>query len=506
MVTTDPPPVSPPSEQEGELSQTRRDIMVAGSILSLVAGALAFYIILIVPSTDDTEKRRDISAAAWVGENTENTWINSDAPIPRGEPSGDNRSHKTETRYAPTPEELSGINPEADSIHQRDASTGQIIKQGTVQKGTPVIKSLMRLGLSSGVAHALISALDGIYDFRKARPSQSFEVHIDADTQELIYFQYDVSITEIYEVKQKGGRLVGRRKRILTQKKARRYGGTIASSLYKALSEMDAHPSLSGRIVEVLAHEVDFYKAQRPGDTFRVLVEEESLDGTFIGYGPVEALEYIGVKSGKKRFFRFSTGNQNTTYYNEKGISVPQSVISIPLHYARISSLFGRRYHPILKRRRLHNGVDFAAPHGTHVWACQAGRVTCAARKGANGNLVIINHEDNLKSFYAHLQRFAAHIKSGVEVRERQVIGYVGSSGRSTGPHLHFGLKKDGRFVDPLKYKVRPGRRVAPRYRARLKAVIAEKGRQLDQTRILSPTSPLSKEQDTDEVLGLEDL
>ncbi|MCP4676075.1 MAG: M23 family metallopeptidase [Deltaproteobacteria bacterium] len=504
MLTAQPQPTEAPPEQEGAPQQIRRDVIIAGLVLGLVAGAIVCYFAMSGSAAQTSAKTHEVSAASWLGGNADSGVQTASATAP----STADQLPETPTQYAPTPEESTApIEPVVvDEKPEEEAAKRQVIKQGTVQKGKAVIKSLTHLDLSVADAHAIITALDGIFDFRKARPGQSFEVHVDSDTKKPTYFRYDVSITEAYEVKRKRDGLVGARKHIPTQKRERRFGGTIASSLFKALSEQDAHPTLAGKIVEVLAHEVDFYKAQRPGDTFRVIVEEESLDGTFIAYGPVLALEYNGTKSGKKRFFRFKAGRDDPTYFDEKGISVPRSVISIPLHYTRITSPFGRRYHPILKRRKLHNGVDFSAPRGTHVWACQAGKVTISSRKGANGNLVAINHEEGLTSFYAHLQGFAPGIKPGVKVRERRTIGYVGSTGRSTGPHLHFGLKRNGRFIDPLKYKVRPGRPAPPRYRSKLKAIIAERGRLLDKTRIRPPAAPLSEAPKDEEVLGLEDF
>ncbi len=507
MLTSLPPSAEAPPEQETTPQPVRRDVVIAGLILGLVAGAIVCYFAMSGSAAQQSEETREISAASWLGKSADDKGVRTASSAP---PSATDRQPETPTRYAPTKEESAALPAEPDVGSARPeedkAAEGRIVKQGTVQKGMPVIKSLTRLGLSVADAHAIISALDGVFDFRKARPGQSFEVHVDSATQKPTYFRYDVSITEVYEVKLGKGSLVGARKHIRTQKRERRFGGTIASSLFKALSEQRAHPTLAGKIVEVLAHEVDFYKAQRPGDTFRVIVEEESLDGTFIAYGPVLALEYKGTKSGKKRFFRFAAGKDSPTYFDEKGISVPRSVISIPLHYTRITSPFGRRYHPILKRRKLHNGVDFSAPRGTHVWACQAGKVTIASRRGANGNLVSVDHGEGLSSFYAHLQGFALGIKPGTQVRERQIIGYVGSTGRSTGAHLHFGLKRNGRFIDPLKYKVRPGRPAPPKYRSKLKAIIAERGRLLDKTRIRPPASPLSEAPKDGEVLGLEDL
>ncbi len=466
-------------------------MLLASGILGVLALAIACYLAFSFSKKTDPSEKKEISAADWVGSGT----AGGEGP--------------ENSKYAPTTEELVG-SPDRPNEDRQNGSveSDQQVMHGTVQKGKPVINSLTSLGLSMGDAYGLITALNGIYDFRKARPGQSFEVQVDGSTQKPSYFRYEVSLTEIYEVTRRGTELKGSRKHVETQKTIKRFGGTIASSLYTALVEIGAHPSMSGKIVGVLAHKVNFYKAQRPGDTFRVIIEQESLDGHFLGYGPVIALEYNRMKAGKERFFRFRAGPGAATYYDSKGISVPRSVISIPLHYTRLSSPFGRRYHPILKRRIFHNGVDFAASRGTPIWACSEGKVITAARVGANGNLVVIDHGNNLRSIYAHLQRFASHIKAGVAVRARQVIGYVGSTGRSTGPHLHFGLKKKGRFLDPLKYKVQPGQPVAPKYRAKLRAEMKKQGNALDGISIRPPSSPIKDMSDaeTEDVLGLEEL
>jgi murein DD-endopeptidase MepM/ murein hydrolase activator NlpD len=475
-----------------------RDAVIAGLALLVLVLALALYFtVTSQKGTDGADGVKEVSAAAWIKQEAKSP------PEEHSDRGGENEKvesvgqHAAGT-YAPKPEDL--------SPPDLGGAEGDAIRHGTVQSGVPVITSLQRLGLTVQQAHAIITALKGIFDFRKARPGHAFELRVD-EAGEPAHFLYKASLTEVYEVNRLRGSLKGRKKHIPTKMTEKRFGGTIASSLYKSLKDLGAHPSLAGRIVEVLANEVDFYKEQRPGDTFRVIVSEESLNGEFLGYGPVTALEYRGVKSGKKRFFRFKTSEKaRAVYYSSKGISQPRSVISIPLHYTRLSSRFGMRYHPVLKRKRLHNGVDFSAPPGTPVWACREGTVTTAARKGANGNLVIIKHDENLQSFYAHLQRFERGIKRGVKVRERQVVGYVGSTGRSTGPHLHFGLKKGSRFIDPLKYKVQPGRPIASKYRKKLRKFIRTTGTTLDGVPIKPPSEPLAEHKEADEdVLGVED-
>ncbi|MBW2276521.1 MAG: M23 family metallopeptidase [Deltaproteobacteria bacterium] len=476
-------------------------MLVAVAVFLVLGGGLAA--LFVVVGGDENDLGIDISAADWVGTGKPDggAAVTSSA----GEP--DENGQPAEG-YAPP----DATEPEPDQSDESghgdgDANQeGRVVKKGEVRSGVPVIKSLSKIGLSARDSQILINSLKGVFDFRKARPGHKFEVHLDEQSGTPVYFRYEVSIVDIYEVRKQGSEFKGRKKVIPTKKRTRRFGGTIASSLYAALKALDAHPALAGRIVEVLSTQVNFYKEQRPGDTFRVLVEEETYADTFLGYGPVLALEYNGVKAGKKRFFRFAAGSIEPTYYSEKGVSVPRSVISIPLHYTRISSPFGVRYHPVLKRRKLHNGVDFAAATGTAVWACKEGEVTIADTRGANGKLVAIEHEDGLESYYAHLSRFASGIKQGVKVRKRQVIGYVGSTGRSTGPHLHFGLKRYGKFIDPLKYKIQPGRPAPPKHRPALKKLIANRGDELDRTPIKAPDAPLAKVPEAgSEVLGLEE-
>jgi murein DD-endopeptidase MepM/ murein hydrolase activator NlpD len=487
-------PGEPVDEAPSEPAGTRRSALIAVAVFLVLGGALAALFAL---GSDGGDEPIDISAADWIG----------DAAADGGEAASNGEApaageHEHQSAGAtPDGEGDEGAHGDGDVVPE-----GRVVKKGEVKSGVPVIKTLAKLGLSARDSQTLINALDGIFDFRKARPGHKLEIHLDEQAGTPVYFRYEASIIDVYEVRKQGGELRGRKKHIPTKKITRRYGGTIASSLYAALSKLGAHPSLAGRIVEVLSTQVNFYKEQRPGDTFRVLVDEESYAETFLGYGPVLALEYNGVKAGQQRFFRFAAGSADPTYYSKKGISVPRSVISIPLHYTRISSPFGVRYHPVLKRKKLHNGVDFAAAPGTPVWACKEGTVTIAGTRGANGKLVTIDHDDGLLSYYAHLSRFAGGIKEGSTVRQRQVIGFVGSTGRSTGPHLHFGLKKSGRFIDPLKYKIQPGRPAPPKYRPALKKLIATRGNELDRTRIRPPEEPLAKVPEAgEEVLGQEE-
>jgi murein DD-endopeptidase MepM/ murein hydrolase activator NlpD len=213
---------------------------------------------------------------------------------------------------------------------------------------------------------------------------------------------------------------------------------------------------------------INFQDQIRDGDTIRLIAEEEHLNGDFLRYKAIAAMEYNGEEVGRLRAFYFKTPDARGKYFNERGESLQRTQLQSPCTYRRISSPFDlNRLHPILKRRVPHRGVDFAASRGTPVWAVADGAVTFAARKGANGNLVIIRHSGGLESIYAHLQKFARGIKRGLEVSQGDVIGNVGSTGRSTGPHLHFGLRKNGTFIDPVTYRTGPGRSISPQHKAK---------------------------------------
>ncbi len=474
----------PPEEVQEEGSSSRKSITLSALVLlGLLGGVVGMFVAMSgKPSDVLADASVDASALQWIARGT----ADAGAPV-----------------VSPDPERTAPEKLDEGDPGPPDAR----VLRGEVRSGVPVIRNLTGLGISASDAQLLINALDGLFDFRRARPGHKFEIHMDKTTGRPVSFRYEASVTDIYLVRKRNDAFHGKKIHVPTVKKTRLFAGTIARSLYAAMADLGARPTLTGKIADVLSTQVNFYKEQRPGDTFRVMVEEESLDGNFLSYGPVLALEYNGVKSGKKRFFRFAaSADANPIYYDSKGVSVPRSAILIPLHYTRISSPFGMRFHPVLKRKKLHNGTDFAAPNGTPVWSCAAGKIICASKRGANGNLVSIDHGEGLTSHYAHLSRFGPGIKTGVEVKQRRVIGYVGSTGRSTGPHLHWGLKKNGKFLDPLKYKIRPGRPVARKHRAALMAIIKDRGKRLDNKHIRPASEPLAEVPEThDGALGVED-
>ncbi len=234
--------------------------------------------------------------------------------------------------------------------------------------------------------------------------------------------------------------------------------GVIDSSLYEAGRRAGASPGIIMELSDIFAWDVDFSTDIRKGDTFSVLYEIATVDGRTIDAGKVLAAEV--VNNGKKHaaiFFNESGGGSG--YYNLQGKSLRRTLLRSPLRYRRISSYFSkRRYHPIKKRYRPHHGIDYAAPTGTPIETSGDGRVTFAGWKRGYGNYIEVKHNSIYTTAYGHLSRIKKGIRKGRKVKQGQVIGYVGSTGLSTGPHLHYEVRQRGRHVNPLALKSAPRR------------------------------------------------
>jgi murein DD-endopeptidase MepM/ murein hydrolase activator NlpD len=226
-------------------------------------------------------------------------------------------------------------------------------------------------------------------------------------------------------------------------------GGIVRSNIVSALPGGGQSALLAIELSDIFSWDVDFNTDFRKGDTFRVLVEERWLDGEFRKYGDILAAE-LSVDGHVYRAYRFDTGSR-PDYFDDEGKSLRKAFLKAPLSYRRISSGFTkRRMHPILRIARPHLGVDYAAPAGTPVSTVGDGTVIFAGRKGPNGNLVIVRHPNGYTTSYGHLARIKKGIRRRAEVRQGDVIGTVGSTGLSTGPHLDYRIRRNGTFLNPL--------------------------------------------------------
>ncbi len=231
--------------------------------------------------------------------------------------------------------------------------------------------------------------------------------------------------------------------------------GVIKSSLYKAATEQGIEPNVIIEFARIFGFEVDFQRDMRKGDKFEILYETFSDDkGKIIKTGKI-LYAYLDVNNQKIKLYRFGKQN-NFDFYDIEGKSISKALMKTPINGARLSSPFGNRKHPILGFTKHHNGTDFAAPIGTPIMASGNGTVIKAGWCGNGGNCVRIRHNSSYTTGYGHLSKFATKI--GRRVRQGQIIGYVGNTGMSTGPHLHYTVKYNGKFINSQKLKLPSGK------------------------------------------------
>ena len=232
--------------------------------------------------------------------------------------------------------------------------------------------------------------------------------------------------------------------------------GTIENNLFEAMYKAGEDPELAANLASIFEWEIDFFKDLRPGDRFVVLVEKKFIKDKYAGYGKILAADFYN--QGKlKRAVYYNDGNKNKGYYNEKGEGLERGFLRVPLNYSRISSRYSTsRLHPVLGYHRPHYGVDYAAPTGTPVKATASGIVKIKSRSKGNGNYIALRHPNGYETFYLHLNGFNRAIRQGSHVEQGQIIGYVGSTGYSTGPHLDYRIRKNGKWLNPLKFVATP--------------------------------------------------
>lgn len=362
-------------------------------------------------------------------------------------------------------------------------------------------------GLSGDESNALIEALTGVLDFRRSQPTDVLTVERD-EQGKLSRFEYRSGLTLRYEAaRQSNGTLKGRQIPVPIRVVRVSKGGLVEGSLGDALEGLSLGRTLAGVFAEVFEGKINFSTDTRSGDSFRIVLEEEYVGDTLLRVGNVRAIEYKGGRSGTLQAFWHEPKDGDGDFYDASGKAIHGGWLRTPLRYDHISSPFGMRFHPVLKRKQLHNGIDYAAGSGTPVRAAANGTVTFAGPKGPNGNLLSITHASGYETFYAHLLRFAPGIKKGAKVKQRQTIAYVGSTGRSTGPHLHFSLKRHGRFIDPMSQLNGPGLPMPQGELAEYRRQVRELTATLSRIQLQAPNRVATPKPATDPVdMGEEEL
>ena len=312
------------------------------------------------------------------------------------------------------------------------------------RKNETITDGLMRHGLTRQQVLDLVESVRPIWPRTRVVAEAEFQgnYYPNGDFHE---FRYRVDADRYITIYRDGERFVPLMKNFQRETRVEAVEGIIEESLFLSVSEAGEQPQLAVNLAEIFSGDVDFYTDIQKGDRFRLLVEKKYLGGKLDGYGSISAAELM---LGKRRLSAFRFQNQ---YYDANGKSLRKSLLKSPLKFAaRVSSRFSMgRFHPILKIVRPHEGVDYAAPAGTPVAAVASGRVVSAGWNGGFGNSVRISHEKGLETIYSHLSTM--EVRSGERVAQGDLIGEVGTTGLSTGPHLDFRLLERGRYRDPAK-------------------------------------------------------
>ncbi len=351
---------------------------------------------------------------------------------------------------------------EEDALLEVEAFT----VHGYIRRGDNLYSALKRVGVNRLLGDIIVRTLDHLYDFRKARPGQKFSVRLSQDRRRLLAFAYQAGPGESYSIRRRGKKLVAKRVHKPVVTRTFELAAPVKGSLWETFRDLHEDGRLMAAFIAVFSWDLNLYTDVKKGDAIRLIVEKRFQGESFLRYGRLLAAEYRGQRR-RLRAFWYRAPKGGGGYYDEQGRSLHRLLLRSPLKYKRISSPFDRkRMHPVLHMVRPHLGVDYAAPTGTPIWAVADGEVIYIGRNRAAGKMIVLQHEQNIRTVYMHMHRFARGLKKGSKVRQRQVIGFVGATGRVTGPHLHFGLKINGVYRDPEKAERRRLSPVPARLRA----------------------------------------
>ncbi len=350
--------------------------------------------------------------------------------------------------------------------------------RGSLGRGQTLAESLHAHGVSADRIHVLVSEMAPVLDFRYAKPGDRYELAL-SPADAITRFRYERSASEFYELTRAGDRFVASAHKPEIMRHRVRIAGVVATSLYAAIEQLGEDRGLAEDFAEIFAWDVDFSRGVRRGDEFSMLYDrlytrDAAGRERYLRPGQILAARYSSSDDDFRAVY-FESQQGRGAYYRPNGEPIERQFLKAPLDYKRISSGFAHsRLHPILGIRRPHLGIDYAARYGTPVWSVAHGEVVHRGYQGGFGNLVKIRHVNGYVSYYAHLSRYAQALRVGDRVDQKQVIGYVGSTGLSTGSHLCFRLAKEGEYVNPATMHARGGEPIPRGARSRFDAQSGE--------------------------------
>lgn len=356
----------------------------------------------------------------------------------------------------------------ADPVERRLVSLG---------RGDTLMQVLLDADVPQPHAQEAVAALKAVYDPRRMKSGQPVEVMFDRTGGEgrFVGFEFQPAVERSVSVSFNGIRFQAAETAKKLGRRAVAAQGEIRSSLFESGRAAGVPMSVLAELIRNYSYDVDFQRDIQPGDRFEILYEQVvTEDGEVVAGGGGNILYASLTLSGKEQaIYRYEDSQGIAEFFNAQGSSIRKALLKTPIDGARLSSGFGMRRHPVLGYSKMHKGVDFAAPTGTPIYSAGAGVVDEVGPKGAYGNYIRIRHNGEISTAYAHMSRFGAGMRKGARVAQGDVIGYVGTTGRSTGAHLHYEIVKAGQQVNPLSVAVPTGRNLDGKELARFKSVVA---------------------------------
>ncbi len=375
----------------------------------------------------------------------------------------------------------------ADNINAMFKMVDNLVKNRNIEKelelhsGDTLISVLNKVGASREVANEIYYSLKEHYDPRNLKAGQKIKINlaIDVQTEKLSNINYlmiepNAGERIVTALKNNEYRTYVEKDEFIDEVNSKT--GTIDGNLSTAMSAQGIPMRVISNFINIFSYSVDFKRDLQKGDKFEIVYETQIIpDGTVVKSGNILYAGLI-LRNQKIALYRFKDAKGNVDYYDTKGRALKKTLDRKPMAFknARISSPFGKRYHPILKKYKIHWGVDYAAPKGSAIYAGGDGVVQVAKYNGAYGNYIKIRHNSEFSTAYGHMSGFAKGIRPGTRVSQGQLIGYVGSTGRSTGPHLHYEVIQNGRRVNPRTIKASTGENLSGTNLQKFKKVMAQ--------------------------------
>ncbi|WP_110951638.1 peptidoglycan DD-metalloendopeptidase family protein [Pseudomonas bohemica] len=442
----DTPPKAPPLYPKSHL-------LAASGIAALLSLAL-----LVFPSSDVEAKKTNLSLELETPvdqlqqqedaqEQSQATESSTDSPFAQIDNSADDPEGTAKTEPEAAPQKA------APKKEVASAAASPTHREVVVSKGDTLSTLFEKVGLPPAAVHEVIASDKQAKQFSHLKNGQilQFELSSEGKLKQLHSKLTDMESISLSRT-DKGYTFT----RDVNKPNVRTayVHGIISNSLSQSAQRAGLSHSMTMDMANIFGYDVDFAQDIRKGDEFDVVYEQKVVNGKTVGTGNILSARF--TNRGKTyTAVRYTNKQGNTNYYTADGNSMRKAFIRTPVEYARISSLFSMgRKHPILNKIRAHKGIDYAAPRGTPIKATGDGKVILAGRRGGYGNTVIIQHGETYRTLYGHMQGFAKGIQNGSNVKQGQVIGYIGTTGLSTGPHVHYEFQVNGVHVDPLGQKL----------------------------------------------------